>query len=97
MSRHIVLYAVVTEDDDSGIFVDHCFLGGIVKSKKDSEVLAKELAGDQAIPGTVITKAYQLHDDMAKKIKMANRFFAGLAREIYEVEEIQNRKKRRRN
>jgi hypothetical protein len=95
--RHAVFYVTVTDTDKDGILVDGPYLGGEVSGKFAAELLARDLANDKSIPGSVMPKIYeygpgQTFDDL---LFLAKRQFDKLAIEMYDQEAIQERMRRR--
>lgn len=95
INKYLVLYAVATEDDDVGIFVDTYFIGGIVESPILAEELSKDLTNDQTIPGVVLPKTYSFNcvEEFKSKLRLATKHFNQLANDMYEAEEIHNRQR----
>jgi hypothetical protein len=97
MIKHVVLYAVVTDHDEAGIFVDAYFLGGIIDEYTVAEKLAWDLTNDKTIPGTVLTKIYKFnnHIEFERALVMAGKYFHQLALDMYDAEEVQKKSKNR--
>ena len=100
MSRSVIFYAVVVQTESDGIFLDYPFLGGIVANDQVDQ-LAREITDDHQIPGTVITKVFNLNgsNTLLELQQMASKQFLASANMMYDMEEIQQRKdkKRRKN
>ena len=100
MSKSVIFYAVVQQTDSDGIFLDYPFLGGIVPPEQVDQ-LARDITDDRAIPGTVITKVFNMNgnDSLLEMQRIASRQFGVTANMMYDMEEIQQRKdkKRRKN
>lgn len=100
MSRSVIFYAVVVQTESDGIFLDYPFLGGIVNNDQVDQ-LAREITDDHQIPGTVITKVFSLNGagSLTDLQRMASKQFLTAANMMYDMEEIQQRKdkKRRKN
>ena len=100
MKQSVIFYAVVQQTDADGMFLDFPFLGGVVDNDQ-VERLAHDITDDRAIPGTVITKVFNMNgsDSLLEMQKLAYRQFNQTANLMYDMEEIQQRKdkKRRKN
>lgn len=95
--RFAVFYITVVDTDKDGILVDGPFLGGEVSSKFAAELLARDLANDRSIPGSVMPKIYeygpgQTFDEL---LFLAKRQSDKLTSDMYEQEAIQERMRRR--
>lgn len=97
-TKHIVFYACVTDDDEAGIFVDHSYLGGIVNTDEEAECLERSIINDRHLPGAKFCKKYKFEAEQqttaALKV-LANKQFCKMAKEMYEVEDMQIRKAKR--
>lgn len=95
--KNIVVYGIVIDTDDSGIFLDFPYLGGETENHKEAEGLARDITDDKDIPGTaVITKIYQIEDSLTEIKKLAHRQFSQIASDMYDVEDIQRRREKAR-
>ena len=100
MKQSVIFYAVVIQTESDGMFLDFPFLGGVVPNDQ-VERLARDITDDRAIPGTVITKIFNMNgtESLLEMQRIASRQFNQTANLMYDMEEIQQRKdkKRRKN
>lgn len=97
MKNFLVLYACIVDDEEAGIFVDYPYFGGMVDTLEQVELLQKSLINDRHIPGSKFTKYYssELVSSVRECIDLAKRQFGKMARDMYEVEDMQERMKRK--
>lgn len=96
MTKCAVIYGIVLDTELDGIFLDFPFLGGVVDSQPQAEALARSITEDRGIPGTVIVRIYSIDDDLGQVRAMALKQFNQTALEIYDVEEQQERRDKRK-
>jgi hypothetical protein len=87
----VVFYALVARATDNEMFVDAPFLGGMASNKLAAELLARDLSNDKNMAGVVITKIF-MTEDLNSAQRLATRQFNQIAIEIYQMEELQQRK-----
>lgn len=92
--KYAVFYGVVMEVDDETFFDCDCpYLGGSeLPNEQSAERLMRELAEDKGIPGIVISKSFPYEDGLSDIHKQARRQFNQIANDMYDVEEIAQRK-----
>lgn len=97
MISYAVFYAVVTDDDEAGIFVDAPYFGGSTATKEHAEMLARCLTNDKTLPGTIIPKiyAYRRYETINSALEMASRQFKQMMHDMYSQEEMQRRMRNR--
>jgi hypothetical protein len=89
-----VLYAVVRETDEDGVFCDFPYFGGIVDTQADAAQLSKDITNDRGVGGTVVTKFYEYFNDFGAVNKLAYKHFQQIANDMYDVEDLLDKKKK---
>lgn len=95
---YMIFFATIIETDQDGVFVDGPFFGGESATLRFAELIAKDLSNDRAISGTVVPKILEYkHGDNQERqqtIRIALQHFNHLARDVYDQEDMLERKKR---
>jgi hypothetical protein len=97
MSRSVVIYGIVIDTDQDGVFLDYPYLGGITDTPAEAEALARALSGDKSIPGTVMARVYDMNSSgLEHAKKLACYQFCQQARNMYDMEDQQQRREKRK-
>lgn len=93
----VVFYACVIETDDDGIFVDSTYFGGTTITRPLAEELVRDITNDKNMPGAIVPKILSIahFDEMHIAHDVAQRHFNNMAREMYSMEDINKRGKRK--
>lgn len=92
--RYAVLYGVVIDGDE--LFFDVVFIGGLVNTLDEAADLARDITDDKSLPGSVITKTYPFDSSVGEIQSLAHKQFCQTAIEMYDVEEMNSRREKRR-
>ena len=96
-SKYVVVYGIVQDTEKDGVFFDYPYLAGILDSASDAEKLAVQLTSDKSMQGTVMPRIYNLNGEGLEGVRLlATKHFGQQAREMYDVEEQQQRREKRR-
>ncbi len=94
---YVVFYATVNEGE-KGTEVQSPFLGGIVPSSNDADLLAYDIVNDKSIPGTVIPKilGFNKLDEFKRKYDFAAKHFVQMTVDIHDYEMTQRRMRQKK-
>lgn len=92
-----VFYACVIETEDDGIFVDSTYFGGTAHTREVANVLVQDITNDKNIQGAVVPKVLLIdtHEELSVAHDVAQKQFTQMARDMYAVEEMNQRGKKK--
>jgi len=93
---YLIYYSVAIDTPDDGVFLDIMYLGGEAKTEEEAEKLAIDITNDRSIIGTIFTKVFEVNDNNEFVTELAIKQFNKIAENMYEMEEIQERKRKKR-
>jgi len=95
-TRYAVFFAILIDDatnkklrdeEKNGIFVDYLIFGGIAESSEQARQLSRSIINEY--DSVVIAKTIPITDinTMIKAVKIAEKYFSNMAKDIYRLED----------